>query len=115
MVAMLKTFLGEDKNGEDIFSSETPFIAKHAGEEGLPSPTHVHPKCGLIAAKFCPHLIRNKKPAMTQSGQYLTHAELADLAHKSDKPVNDGNPDIIPETLEEARTRMIMDLFGISV
>jgi len=52
----------------------------------LPSPTYVHPKCGQIAALYCPHLKRNKFPAETQNGQRLTHDALKELAHKSPAP-----------------------------
>lgn len=52
----------------------------------LPSPTWVHPKCGQIAALYCPHLKAEEYPAITQNGQRLTHQELRELARKSDKP-----------------------------
>lgn len=54
--------------------------------DGLPSPTWAHPKCGLIASKFCPHLKWAQYPACTQDEQPLTHEELSELARKSDKP-----------------------------
>lgn len=75
--------------------------ADYAGEYGLPAPTYVHPKCGLIAAKFCPHIKNEFYPAMTQNGQKLTHAELSELARKSDKPVNDGMPDVEGEEVTQ--------------
>jgi hypothetical protein len=56
----------------------------------LPSPTWVHPKCGKIAATFCPHLKSEMYPALTQNGHKLTHAELTDLARESDKPQENG-------------------------
>lgn len=52
----------------------------------LPTPTWVHPKCGVIAATFCPHLKSALHPAATQTGHLLTHEELKDLANKSVKP-----------------------------
>lgn len=88
MVANLEVTLGTHSFGKE------PLVADKKGENGLPSPTRVHPKCGVIAAKFCPHLKKNRLPAKTQSGLFLTHQELMNLARNSPKPVNDGKPDI---------------------
>lgn len=52
---------------------------------GLPTPTWVHPKCGRLAALYCPHLKNQKYPAMTQSEQKLTHDELAELVKNGHK------------------------------
>lgn len=52
----------------------------------LPTPTWVHPKCGVIAATYCPHLKSEFFPAMTQNGLKLTHQRLKEIARNSDKP-----------------------------
>ncbi len=67
-------------------SDRAPYLFEIMMNTALPSPTYVHPKCGQIAALFCPHLKQNKYPAQTQSGQKLTHDQLKELAHNSDKP-----------------------------
>lgn len=52
----------------------------------LPSPTWVHPKCGQIAALYCPHLKAQEYPAITQDEQRLTHEQLRELARTAPKP-----------------------------
>lgn len=90
----------------DMFTNrKKPTIADYKGQNGLPAPTRVHPKCGTIAATFCPHLKNQQKPACTQNGQFLTHQQLKELSNNSPKPVNDGNPDIEPEPYEDVAER----------
>lgn len=69
-------------NGEDY--SETTGLSLFGQ---LPSPTWVHPKCGRIAALFCPHLKRQEYPAMRQNGQRLSQEELSELAKGREKVV----------------------------
>jgi hypothetical protein len=67
------------------WSNHAPTIIERLFQEAMPSPTWVHPKCGQIAATFCPHLKSAQYPAITQDGQKLTHQELADLARTDRK------------------------------
>lgn len=66
-----------------IYMLVSGMLASNEAGIHTPAPTFVHRKCGRIAAIFCPHLKRQEHPAVTQDGQMLTHAQLAELAKES--------------------------------